>query len=95
MVRAVSTPNPGASGRAASNAALVRQRWPLSGWAGRHPVARSMPAPESATTNPWPPCLTRLAKTAIVMSASPASTGSVSGAASAAVWPRSPSRNSR
>ena len=52
----------------------------MSGWAGRQPVARSMPAPDSATTNPWPPCLTRVAKTAIVMSASPARTGSVSGA---------------
>ena len=43
MVIAVSTPNPRASGHAASNAALVRQRWPFSGWAGDQPVARLMP----------------------------------------------------
>ena len=37
MVSPVSTPQPAASGRAASNAARVRQRWPFSGWAGRPP----------------------------------------------------------
>ncbi len=91
----VSAPNPGASGRAASNAARVRQRWPFSGWAGRHPVARMIPEPDRATTKPWPPCLTRLRNTAIVMSARPARTGAASGPASPAVSARSPSRNSR
>ena len=43
IVSPVSAPNPGASGRAASNAARVRQRWPFSGWAGRHPVALMIP----------------------------------------------------
>ena len=43
MVIAVSTPKPRASGRAASKAARVRQRWPFSGWAGVQPVARLMP----------------------------------------------------
>ncbi len=95
MVSPVSTPNPAASGRPASNAARVRQRCPFSGWAGRQPVARSMPAPASATTNPWPPRRTRSVKTAMVMSASPARTGSASGTALLAVSPRSPSRNNR
>ena len=95
MVSPVSAPQPAASGRAASNASLVRQRWPFSGWAGRQPVARSMPAPDSPTTRPCPPRLTRSMNTAMVMSASPARTGSISGVASIAVSPRSASRNSR
>src|SRR5580704_10832869 len=95
MVSAVSTPQPCANGRAASNAARVRQRWPFSGWAGCQPTARRMPAPESPATRPCPPSLTVAAKTAIVMSALSASTGSVSGPACAADPARSASRNSR
>ena len=95
MVRPVSTPQPAASGSAASNAALVRQRCPLTGWAGRQPVARSIPAPAVAVTMPKPPRRTRFENTAIVMSAVPRRTGSASGPACAAVSPRSASRNSR
>ncbi len=95
MVRPVSAPQPDASGRAASNAALVRQRWPLSGSVGRQPVARSMPAPDRPITRPWPPRFTRALKTAMLMSARPAMTGPASGPASAAVSARSASRNSR
>src|SRR5947207_895362 len=95
MVSAVSTPQPRASGRAASNAARVRQRWPFSGWAGCQPTARRMPARDSPTTRPCPPSLTVAAKTAMVMSALSASTGSASGPACAAESARSASRNRR
>src|SRR5215471_14952609 len=54
-----------------------------------------MPAADRPTTSPWPPNLTLVANTAIVTSASPVATGVMSGPASAAVAPRSASRNSR
>src|SRR5215470_3506024 len=54
-----------------------------------------MPAADRPTTSPWPPSLTLVANTAIVTSASPVAMGVISGPASAAVTPRSASRNSR
>ena len=54
IVIAVSTPNPRASGRAASKAALVRQRWPFSGWAGVQPVARLIPRSGQPDHEPVP-----------------------------------------
>ena len=95
MVSPVSTPQPAASGRAASNAARVRQRWPFSGWAGAHPVARLMPAPDRPITKPCPPARTRSVNTAIVMSAWPSRTGCTSAPAHPADSARSPSRKSR
>ena len=95
MVIPVSAPQPGASGRAASNAARVRHRCPLSGCAGSQPVARLMPDPDSATTKPCPPARTRSLNTAMVMSARPRRTGCTSAAACAADSARSASRNSR
>ena len=95
MVMPVSAPQPGASGRAASNAARVRQRCPFSGWAGSHPVARRIPDPDSATTKPCPPARTRSLNTAMVMSAWPSRTGCTSAAPYAADSARSASRKSR
>src|ERR1700722_3746682 len=68
---------------------------PFSGWTGRQPIARSIPAPAVPTTKPKPPLRTRLAKIAMVASALPDRTGPASGPASAAVSARSASRNSR
>ena len=95
MVMPVSAPQPGASGRAASNAARVRQRCPFSGWAGSQPVARRIPDPDSATTKPCPPARTRSLNTAMVMSARPSRTGCTSAAPYAADSARSASRKSR
>jgi hypothetical protein len=55
MVSAVSTPQPAASGDAASKAARDRQRIPESGCVGSQPVAVMMPCRARSTTRPRPP----------------------------------------
>jgi arginine deiminase len=96
MVSPTSTPKPGASGSAAWNALRVRHRWPDSGCTGLQPVACSIPARASRTTSPRPPPAARWAgSVAMVISTSPAATGSISAAASAALSSRSASRNSK
>ena len=94
MVRPVSTPQPAASGQADSKASRVRHRMPDSGWVAVQPVAASMPERASRTTNPCPPPGPCGGSRAIVMSASPATTGATSGAVAAALPPRSASTNS-
>lgn len=65
MVIAVSTPQPAASGDAASKARRERQRIPDSGCVGSQPVAVTIPCRARSTTLPRPPpgacCVGRIA----------------------------------
>src|SRR6478609_4874039 len=94
IVMPVSTPQPRASGVAASKASRVRQRMPDSGWVGVQPVSDWIARRAAPTTMPRPPAPGCGGSSAMDTSAVPSSTGGTSGAVLTAVSPRSPSMNS-
>ena len=92
--REVSTPQPGASGRQASQVSRVMQRVPESGWVGSQPVARRIPRRAVRTTMPMPAAPVCGGSSAIAMSTPSPSTASTSGWAASALSPMSASRKS-